>query len=232
MKLKSKAVKQATHFLLIGLILFEVAIVLIYLGSILLTGKAYHLFDMDGKMTIPSYLQALQLFLIGTISLLLFLFKQEKLERPSRPLMLAIAGLAFYGGLDEIFKLHLGFKNLVPIVGTPYWIAIYCFLLVMLPVLFFPDFKALWYLYRKQTLIGILGVVIFVMGGFGAEIFKSIFFQPLLNLFFPNRMIVAMVAEKFRVAFEEGFELLGETIVLYAILLFIVKRLEKPSIER
>lgn len=32
-----------------------------------------------------------------------------------------------------------------------------------------------------------------------------------------------------RVAFEEGSELLGETLILYAFLLFVAKRLEKTK---
>jgi hypothetical protein len=72
MKLQAKTVERASYRLLVGFILFEVLIVVIYLGSILLIGKPYPPFDMDGQMTVPSLLQAFLLFTIGLISLIFF----------------------------------------------------------------------------------------------------------------------------------------------------------------
>ncbi|MGB3403113.1 MAG: hypothetical protein WBA77_10525 [Microcoleaceae cyanobacterium] len=79
------------RLILTGLILFELLIVIIYLGSILINGHPLHPFDMNGLMTIPSLLQALLLFSIGLISLILFIQEQTYQRPPSQRFKLAVA---------------------------------------------------------------------------------------------------------------------------------------------
>jgi hypothetical protein len=66
-----------------------------------------------------------------------------------------------------------------------------------------------------------------IIGAFGAEIFKHIVLTPLLAKIFPERQALTWVIEQVRVAFEEFLEMFGETLILYAVLLFVAKKIEQ-----
>jgi hypothetical protein len=231
MNITARQFRKLVNYFIVGLIVFEVAIAVIYLAYIFLTGQAPMIINMDGARNIPSWLQAIQIFSIGAIALGLGITHQPEFPYPSRKFSFFLAGLLTYGGLDEVFKLHLGFRNLLPIVGSKYWIAIYASLICLLPVLFYRDFKAFWQFYRRETLIGVTGIMIFALCGFGGELFKSYILQPLFtnSSLWQNHHFLSLFIEKFRVAVEELGELLGETLVLYATLLFIAQRWKKKS---
>ncbi|NER33543.1 MAG: hypothetical protein F6J93_05670 [Oscillatoria sp. SIO1A7] len=229
MNSKTAALRRASYILLPGLILLEIAIVIIYLSSVFFQGKAYPLFDMDSSMTIPSLLQALLLFSIGFISLILFIAWDGSSRRPSRGFLLAIAFLLIYASIDEVFKIHLQLDKIFPGLQASQWMGIYLSILFALPIVFYRDFAALWRSYRQETAIALLGMAIFVLGGFGAEIFKHQILQPTLWQFFPQRPFLALFIEKSRVALEEFAELLGETLIVGATLFFVAKRLEKED---
>ena len=228
MNLTPTKLRKLINYLVVSLIFVEVAIAVIYLAYIFTTGQSPMIVNMDGARNIPSWFQALQIFSIGAIALGLGINRQQDFPYPSRKFSFFLTGLLCYAGLDEIFKLHLGFRNLLPIVGTQYWIAIYASLICLLPVLFYLDFKAFWQSYRRETLIAVTGLIIFAVGGFGAELFKTYLLQPLLanSSLFQSHHFLSLLVEKFRVAVEEFGELLGQTLVLYAALLFIAQRLE------
>ncbi len=226
MKLDANMIKRASRYLLVYLIPLEILIVPIYLGSILLNGKPYHPFDMNGQMTIPSLLQALLLFTIGFTALLFFILDRTSSLPPSRSFMLGIAVLLLYGSVDEVFKIHLQLRNLLPVLGEYGWIPIYIVLFLLPPVLFYRDFIALWHFYRQETFFGVLGMVVFALGGFCSGIVNGIFLKPLFIQFLNRGEFARMFEEKSRVAFEELFELIGETLIVYGMLLFVAKRLE------
>ncbi len=226
MKLHPKTVERASYRLLVGLILFEVLIVLIYLGSILLTGKPYPPFDMDGQMTVPSLLQALLLFTIGLISLILFAFQRQSSQPPSRFLLLTVGVLMLYASADEVFKIHLQLHRLLNTPNARDWLRGYVLIFLAFPAVFLRDFVALWKLYRRETFLALLGMGIFGMGGFGSEIFKYKILQPLLWIFFQHHPFLILFGEKTRVAFEEFSELLGETLIVFGLLLFVAKRIQ------
>ena len=235
MNLTPKQLQKFSNYLIVSLILVELAIAVTYLAYIFFTGRSPMIVNMDGARNFPSWLQAMQIFAIGAIALGLGITHQSTFPYPSRKFLFFLTGLLFYAGLDEVFKLHLGFRNLLPIVGTQYWIAIYSSIIGLLPVLFYRDFKAFWQSYRQETSIGLTGLIIFALGGFGGELFKSYLLQPLLanSSLLQSHDFLSLFLEKFRVAIEEGGELLGESIVLYAALLFIAKRLkEKQNYSR
>ncbi|KOR34427.1 MULTISPECIES: hypothetical protein [Planktothricoides] len=234
MNFNVKPWRQGLNYLIVGLILLELAIAIIYLSYIFFTGASPMSVNMDGARNIPSWLQAIQILVIGAITLGLAITYQPNFPYPSRQFSFFLTGLLFYAGLDEIFKLHLGFHNLLPIVGTKYWIAIYASLICLLPVLFYRDFKAFWQSYRRETLIGLTGIIIFALAGFGGELFKSYVLSPLLanSPGLQSHPVLPLLLEKFRVAIEELGELLGETLVLYATLRFTLKRLEEKQSSR
>ncbi|MBW4495778.1 MAG: hypothetical protein KME26_22405 [Oscillatoria princeps RMCB-10] len=172
MKFHPKAVERASHRLLVGLILFEVLIVLIYLGSILLTGKAYPPFNMDGKMTVPSLLQAFLLFAMGFISLFFFTVQRPSSLPPSKFFLLTVGVLLLYASADELFKIHLQFQALLQTPNARDWLRGYVLIFVAFPAVFWRDFVGLWKLYRRETSWALLGMTIVGMGGLGGEILK------------------------------------------------------------
>lgn len=213
------------HLILIGLILLELLIVLIYLGSILANGQTYHPFDMNGFMTIPSLFQAFQLFSIGLISLTLF-FQETTYQRPpSQRFKLAIAILLIYGGIDELFKIHLQLKDWFSILGDRTWLGIYLAVFLGTPLLLYPDFRKLWRSYRYETLIAIVGMIIFAMGGFGAEILRNSI-DPLLRILLKAEYSMDFF-ESLRIALEEFGELVGESLILYSALCFFKQRFKE-----
>ncbi|WP_293123580.1 hypothetical protein [Okeania sp. SIO1I7] len=217
--------QKTLNFLLVSFIIFEILLVLIYLGSILIRGKSYPLFDMNGQMTISSLLQALHLLIIGLIPLILLFKEWHSQISPSNWFKLTFAMLLIYGAIDEVFKIHLQLKNWIPWLGERGWLQIYIIIFIMPLILFYSDLQFLWRSYRRETFLALLGMLIFAIGGFGAEIFKDIA-QPLLSLLFTQDFLMSFI-EKIRIAFEEFFELIGENLIAYGFLLFLGKRLDK-----
>lgn len=226
-KYKRSPRTSPSPFILTGLLLFEIAIVGIYLGSILLFGQPYPPFDMNGQMTIPSLLQALQMFIIGLLSLILFIREKPSQLPPSPLFKLTIAILLIYGAIDEVFKIHLQLKDWFPGLGNRGWMAIYLVIFLMTPFVFIKDIVRLWQMYRRETSVALLGMILFGLGGFGAELFKDIAF-PLLSPFVQQEILLFFI-EKVRIAFEEFWELAGESLILYATLLFVSKRRHQDS---
>ncbi len=211
--------------ILIGLICFELLILIIYLGSFLIDGKPYPAFDMNGLMTIPSLFQAFQLLSIGLISLTLFFQEQTYQRPPSQRFKLAIAILLIYGGIDEIFKIHLQLKNWFSTLGERTWLGIYLAIFIGTILFLYPDFRKLWRYYRRETLIAIVGMIIFALGGFGAELFRnSIDF--LLRILLKAEYSIDFF-KALRIALEEFAELLGESLILYSAISFFNQRLHE-----
>jgi len=207
------------------LILLEVFLVLIYLLGIVLRGQAFSPFDLDGQMTIPSCLQALQLFLIGLLSLALVFVGRNSSQPPTKIFALTVALLFFYASIDELFKVHLQLHTLLPTIEHRDWQGVYLAIGVTTIILFFRDFIALWHFHRKSTLMMVLGIGIFVLGGFGLEIFKDAFLSSIVGLFVNQGNLIPLLVEKLRVAVEEFSEMLGESLILYGLCLFFAKRL-------
>jgi len=221
-RLKQLPLKASNYAILASVIGFELVIVAIYLGSILLTGVPYPPFDMNGQMTIPSFLQAFYLFAIGLIALILFVTERRSKQPPSSGFKLAIAILLLYATLDEIFELHLQLDNWFSVLGKGDWMGIYLGVFSIAPMVWYKDVCKLWRVYRQETLIVLLGLTLLIVGGLGAELFKG-WFRLIVGLLFKHDFIL-FFADKVRVAIEEFSELLGETLILYATFLFLKKR--------
>jgi len=229
-KVSKRSWLQSSRWLLIGLLAVEIALAPIYLGSLLLTGDVIPLFDLNRAMSLPSWLQAAHLFSIGAIALLFCLFQSHRSpRRPSQGFVGAIATLALYGSIDEVFKIHLKTAALFPSLNKDFWIGFYVFALIAIPVAFHRDFIALWQRYRRPSLLALLGMGIFMVGGFGSEIFSTAILSPLLKTHFQSSETLAIFAEALRVAFEECLELIGESFVLYGILVFIATQMDNKQ---
>ncbi len=226
MNIPPQTVKRGIHFFIGGLIVWQIIIMIVYLVSGWPNREPYQPFDMDGRLTIPSLLQAGIILCISLIFFAFSLVKTKTGEKPRRSFWMTVAFLLLYAGLVVMFKLHLGFSGLVPIVGTKYWIGIYSFLIVTTGVVFYRDFKAVWDFYRPSVIWGLSGLGIAVFGAFVGEIFKYTLLPLLLKWLFPQRQIVAAFAEQIRISLEEGLETFGEILILYAVLLYAAKKLE------
>src|SRR3569832_2094922 len=215
MTLNPRAVQKVSNSLLLVLILLEVFLALLYLAGFFLTGKAYQLFDMDGLITIPSLLQALQLYLIGLISLGFFIVQSPETQRPSQLFLFSFAVLFIYASFDELLEIHQRLPNRLPTPHNYEWMLIYIGIGLITVLGFYQDFIALCNFHRRSLLVMAVGMVLIVIGGLGTEIFKYELLQPLLGQIIQQGELVAILVEKLRVAVEEFLEMLGESITIY-----------------
>jgi len=222
-------IKQYSKLLWV-LISLEIFLVIIYLLGIVFKGHAFSPFDLNGQMTIPSWLQALQLFLIGLLSLSLVFTGGHSSKPPTRIFALTVAILFLYASVDELFKLRLTLHTLLPIIAYRHWLGIYLGIGVTAFILFCRDFIGLWRFHPKSILIMVLGISIFVFGGLGLEILRNELFA-VVELLVGQGSSIPWLVEKFRVAAEEFSEMLGESLILYGLCLFLTKRWENQNIR-
>ncbi len=202
-------------FLLLGL---ELALAIAYIIDVLLHRHAHPLLNFDGQLSAISLLQALLLFGVGAAMLVIMGIRQRLPHPPSWVLLIVLATLAFYGGLDELFKIHIALRQFN-------WIGIYSTLLVAIPLLCYQDLRRLWQCHQRMVLWVVLGISIFALGGFGAEVFKQVVLHPLLAHHSPT---AGFVIEKIRVGLEELLETVGETLIFYGIGLYVVDAIAAP----
>lgn len=194
----------------IALIGFEVGLACAYLALIGLRGEAGPL-DFNGLRSLPSWLQASLLSAIGLLCVGLLHYR----HRIARPISWVLPGplalLCFFGAVDELLKFHLT-------LGQVDWKMIYLSLLVAIVVLGFRDLALLWHTHWLTVLWVLAGLGIFLLGGFGAEMAKDAI-AAALSPAAPARTV--FLIEHLRITLEELAELLGETIILYAIACFV-----------
>ncbi|MCP2732168.1 hypothetical protein [Limnofasciculus baicalensis] len=226
MKITSNIVETHGKLILLVVIALEVLLAAIYLAGIVLTGEAYPAFDMNGQMTVPSYFQAFHLFLIAAIAISILLFGLPSSRPPSRIFCCTVAVLFTYASVDEVFKIHLQLYNLLNTSHHRAWMPIYLGIGVSTLLIFHRDFIAMWHFHRKAISFVALGLGIFILGGFGGELF-GVVLKPLLAYLFEEGDFIKLFLEKSRVAVEELSELIGESLIVYGLCLFLVRRLQK-----
>ncbi len=128
-----------------------------------------------------------------------------------------------------VFAFLVGWWISIPPRNDRDWLRAYILIFVMFPAVFVREFMALCKSYRRETFLALLGMVIFAFGGFGAEIIKYKILQPFFWIFFRNHPFFILFLERTRVAFEEFAEALGETVIVFAVLLFVAKRLQQQA---
>ena len=226
MKITQKSVETKGKLILLVVIVLEVLLAVIYLAGIIITGEAYPAFDLNGQMTIPSYLQAFHLVLIAVAAISILLFGLPSSRPPSRIFCCTVALLFTYASVDEVFKIHLQLYNLLNTSHHKAWMPIYLGIGVSTLVVFHRDFIAMWHFHRKAISFVALGMGIFILGGFGGELF-GVILKPLLAYMFPDGDFIRLLLEKSRVAVEELSELIGESVTVYGLCLFLVRRLQR-----
>lgn len=193
----------------IALVGFEVGLAFAYLALIGLRGEAGP-FDFDGLRSLPSWLQAILLGTIGLLCMGLLRYRHRMARPISWVLPSTLALLCFFGAVDELLKFHLT-------LGQVDWKLIYLSLLLAIVVLGSRDLVWLWHTHRLTVLWVLAGLGIFLLGGFGAEMAKGAI-AAALSPESPARTV--LLIEHLRITLEELAELLGETIILYAVACF------------
>jgi hypothetical protein len=189
------------------IIALEVVLVILYAAGIHINGgKPFPMFDVNGTRTLPSILQAVQLFLLGALPLWMCMTYRNPKVPPSR-MLLAIASLLFlYATADEIFKLNQIFHQ------HRLWQLIYIALGISIPLLFRRDLMRLWHLHPQAARLMLSGVLIFVGGALGLELFRLYVQQPYWYQLFGRWEFYQVDA--IRTALEEFGEMCGESLVL------------------
>ncbi|MBD1999815.1 hypothetical protein H6G00_24920 [Leptolyngbya sp. FACHB-541] len=242
----SHRVRQASQRLLISLLIVEALILLVYLSSIRATGTAYPPFDFNGQATVPSLLQALHFLAIALIILWILgqrYFHQVSIQKsngfapeklfsrsqkspaqiPSLAFLITFAVLVFYAAVDEVFKIHLQLHRLL---AGQNWKWLYLNLFAGIMVWHGQDFIRLWRQSQRETYLVLLGIAIFVLGGYGSEILKDFLLDAGSYQSIEHETVLELPVENLRIAYEELSELIGENLILYACLQFVGKRLE------
>lgn len=197
----------------IVLVGFELGLALAYLAMIYLRGEAVPLLDLNGLRSLPSWLQAAHLFAIGGLCLMLLQYRQRMSRPVSWFLPSALAILCFFGGVDELTKLHLSLNQFD-------WKLIYLSILIVIPVLGWRDLVWIWQHHRVSVLWVLVGISVFLLGGFGGEAVRGAIASKLATYFSPESLFLG---EHLRITIEEFGELLGETFILYGIAGFVVQ---------
>ncbi len=195
---------------------FEVLLVTLYAVSVHLNGgEPFPLLDVNGYRTLPSWFQAIQLFLMGAIPFWMYCTypsppSQNLQVPPSRNLLVFTALLFFYASMDELFKFNILFGQ------HQLWKGIYLSLGLAVPILFRRVLLRLWRLSPKAMRSIGIGIVTFVAGGFGLDLFRVYVQQPYWYQLFGQWQFYQV--DSIRTAFEELAEMLGETLVISGML--------------
>jgi hypothetical protein len=220
-----KAVASHRYSLLLYLATADVGFTLIYLVSSLLQKQALPLFNFEQKWTIPVVFAAIKLFLIGCFLFTSALWKYCLFQRSSRYLLLTMGTGFLYLSTDKLFKFHhlLEFPDWTPSLprGGGAWILFYLFIQLVMVAVGFRDLVKLWRFYPQGALMICLGIALFIVGGLGTEIFNHQILQPLLwQMGQGDRTTFSSLKN----TVEESSELLGESIALQGLVLFLLKQ--------
>lgn len=229
-------IKHYSKLGLLILIAIDTILALVYFISAATTGEPLPAFNFDLLWTIPVIFSAFQLFLIG-ICLVIFAFrKQRSAPRPSRWFLLAV-GVGFLDlSIEKLFKFHS--SHLPPLLnslewmprfpsGGGSWIFIYVPAGIIIIVLGYRDLIALRKAYPRGTLITVLGVAISFAGGVFLELIYYLFLKVKFIQLAENGNSLVLILSALKITLEEFLEMFGESITLYGLSLFLVKRLER-----
>ena len=209
--------KRFTYWLIAAEGVFAVAYVIIHIWSPGLTwGPFRPLFNLDKENSLPTWFSVVQLFAVGVL-LLLTTVNNRQQDYLSN-VALTIAGLLFIGlSADEGAQLHenltyvardLGFSQLSFVGEYGAWIIVYAVLGITGLSLGAKHLVSLWRHFRPVAVLGLAGLVTYVIGAVGFEIASFPFRDS------EDTLTLNLIA----VVFEELFEMVGVSIILYATL--------------
>ncbi|MEX2124579.1 MAG: hypothetical protein WD795_11865 [Woeseia sp.] len=175
------------------------------------------LFDLDSEKSLSTWFSAIQLFAVGALLFLAAMNNGQK-EYLSN-FALTVAGLVFiWLSADEDVQLHenltymarhFGLSRISFVGEWGAWIIAYAALGLLGVALGAKHLNALWRHFNSVAVVGLAGAVTYVIGAVGFEIASF----PLRNS--EATLTLNLIA----VAFEEFFEMVGISIILYATLI-------------
>ena len=214
---------------LFALIILEIFFCLIYFGDFLLGEpfwRIHELFDLDSEASIPTWFSTIQLFMIGFIALLVA--NNQKTTPPPSKWGLTFFGLGFIClSMDEGSAIHekltFTFYNnpLVPYFHGVHgiWIVVYGCIGIITLLILHKDIFAVCKYFRKEALIFLGGMIIFLAGAAGAETITFFYIDK------SDPFIYAI-----EVILEEFLEMAGASILAYSVLLLAIKKLEQKKL--
>ena len=187
------------------------------------------LFDLNGEGNAPAWFSGMQLLLIGLscFALALWFFQDDERVAPLRRLFLAMGAGFTYLSADEIGQVHENLSQVLQawhwlnqvethalaalgrkmhrLHGGSIWIPLFAVIGVALLWWLWPQLKLAWKLWRREVLLLAVG---FATLAVGAVIVES------LGDLIPKAALAMRAVE---VGVEEGLELVGASVMLYAV---------------
>lgn len=209
----------------------ELLLVLLYWIDILLGSPSpvlHALVDLDGEGNLPAWFSSFQLALIS-LCLWSLVFGNRKGERPSRRFLILLASTFLLWSLDETAMLH---ERATALLGSRYvdWlpaylldhkisiIAIATLLFILLRILW-RDLAVMWQLHRHESMLAIQGFAICFFGGAILETIGYKYFAEGVDPFLYQT----------EVCFEEFFEMLGASFLLYSSMSLATEQAKEKS---
>jgi hypothetical protein len=225
---------QQARKLLLSLVCIQLLLVVIYGTDAWVHGPTERLddvIDLDAEGNLPTWFSSFQLALIA-ISFWALASRVRETGRPSRRFLKTCGGAFLFLSIDETAMFH---ERITASVGSRYidWLPAYVTAHIGSTVVCacvgaaciagaYPHLRGLWMLSRRATLTGLAGCVIYLAG---AAVFETIGYKML-------SAGVSLSLYRVEVALEEFFEMLGASIVLYAVLLFCCLVADKRRPQR
>lgn len=214
-----KITAENAKSILIGLVLFEICLIAIYLTGNFI-GHPTIFFNLDGEANLPAWFSSMQFLLIGQI----FYLKSQQPNPKNLPshffLILIAAGFIFLS-VDEAAQVHETLSGVLKRStsmprfkdGNGVWILPYVLIGSFAFYKLYSEVIVMFSRFRKESIIMASGMI---MIAFGAVALEIISYQFLRSGSRENQFII-------EVAFEEFFEMAGASLVLYGALLFLIK---------
>lgn len=221
MQIKVSLSQQEAKVILLWLVGLDFTLAMIFilfhiLGSEIPIGPIRLLFDLDSDLSVSAWYSSIKLFVIGT--LLFIASRNNQYERYFPSSFLTGGSLLFiFLSVDEGAAIHEKISKIARslqldwllIRGHGAWIIIYSVIAFPIVLLSLRYFRVAWKYFRRETLTALCGVAILVTG--------AVFFEVISYLFI--RSEATSVLYKIQVVFEEFFEMVGVSIILYSVLL-------------
>ena len=214
--------RQQAWKLFLTLICLELLLVVIYATDAWVQGPArqlHSLIDLDAEGNLPAWFSSFQLALIA-IAFWVLAARLRATQRPSRRFMRACGGFFLLLSIDETAMFH---ERITESLGSRYldWVPVYvnnhpgdaiicALVLVACMAAAFPHLRGLWQMSPRGSLIAAAGAAIYVTG---AAVLESAGYKML-------SAGSALSLYRAEVAVEEFLEMMGASLILYAVLLF------------
>ncbi len=201
---------QRPGLLLLGAIAIEAVLIALHLLA-LSSGQQslVRLFHLNLERNLPTWFSSMQLFLVA---LALFSLPLSRLPATPRWQLLLFAGIFLFLSIDEFVSLHETITRVAKSVAwVPTfnahgaWILPYCAAAIVLLLLLRKSILWVWRADRHGFLAAASGMALFATGAVGIEL-VSYYLEPASML-----LLISVVLE-------EWLEMLGSSLILYAVL--------------